>query len=1239
MPTSATTEFKDGVLWSRNDGCTTDNCVSEKKCCDRTERDEEHTLGGDNSVHNNARDRCAEIEKLVADVCAYDQTGGPDATESTFDSCCAHSKKSTDGCGTSGQIAGTCCFTAKVSNSRSSSGSEAVYDRCSAAEWLTDKTHCGAQGPRSSTTDNQKTRGGCPSNNEDTGSTNKKSNTCSGINTAGPCSATNSSARDCCAEHKNSSACTASKAGEASSIHRKRHLSDGNEREKCCDIPSSLLQNEPVVQTCCSDSCCDARDQKLDGKAGNTESRFDACCQSDHPAVKPGNSDRYCDARDLELDAKAGGTEKCVDDCCLVLPDVTTASSPTACGNHLKDIFQRYAALLTLGKCLCVSVLDQLGFCCCSLSPTGSIMENSGCASHVKRAESTRLEAFRRKSSRDMSNRVCHPQGIQKIEDQTKSTGVTIIKTDDVEHAAAREHVVLNVSGMTCTGCSRKVANVLERAPGVSNVQVTFVSGIAEFDYDNTTQSDSDEILPRIEKETGFKLSRISSEYTTLDVLMTQLTAQEMHRSSAAGLVSVEKLKGKKYRITYNPSVIGARSLLPSDAQVAPPTDDTRIVSSKRRLWIMLLLFSFAAAFTIPVVVLNWSENPVPPLTRDIVSLVLATFVQGIAVPEFYVGAIKSLIYSRLIEMDMLVVVSITAAYVYSIVAFALTRASYELRQGAFFETSSLLITLVLLGRLVSAWARMRAVLAVSLRSLQAETALLMNPNGGETTRIDARLLQFGDKVQILPYSRVVTDGVVALGESTVDESMLTGESTPVAKCIGDAVIGGTINGSGTLNVQLTRLPGKNSITDIAAMVDNAVSSKPKIQDLADKLASWFTPVVLGLALVVFVVWIAVAVTIRGLSGGEAVGVAISYAIAVLAISCPCALGLAVPMVIVIAGACAARKGVVVKAADAIERGFRVTDVVFDKTGTLTKGDLQVVHEQTFMKSTCHDYDTLLAVTRALTESNDHPVSTAVASYVTAKQNLDAVTIEKTKSIPGSGIQALWGGSSVLGGNPYWLEVADHPDVAQILTKGMTCFCVIVDGELVLAFGLKSTLREEAAAVISELRRRKIQCHVVSGDADKVVEDIALTLGIDLSYIVSRSTPAAKQEYVRRLQEHDKVALFCGDGTNDAVAVAQANIGAQIGSVSQITEAAADMMLLGGLDGIIVFLDMSRAAFKRIVFNFVWSVTYNVFAILLAAGAFVTFRVPPGYAGLGEIVSVLPVILVAATLVIRKKHA
>lgn len=1010
-----------------------------------------------------------------------------------------------------------------------------------------------------------------------------------------------------------------------------------------------------------------------------------------------------------------------------------TASAPSACEDHLQAAFKKYETLLVAGLCLCRTMIEQMSFCCCSLSPNGLVVRKPACHPNVEMpaklttASPPRTNGPEEKreccpSDRKISTTTLQAQNLgqkekhgccknddkvvtasqnntlghgqekengccthdEKIpmtgkanrldhgdeekpgcctDDQKTATaevtnalshgdekkhgccahdeeiatkgeiiGSPVTATDklDIEKAAAREHVLLNVAGMDCSGCANKVTNFLRRVPGLSNPNVVFVSGTVEFDLDaKVIQMDA--LLPQLEKATGYNFTPLSSGYQTLDLLMSSIIADTLAGANIDGIVDVAREKqAGVYRVTYNSRVIGARSVLPPGARLAPPKKDVGLSEGTRRMWRIIWMLIAAAVFTIPVVVLNWSEAPIPSSTRQIISFVLATLVQVIAVPEFYIGAWKTLRYSRLVDMDMLVVISITAAYFYSIVAFGLTEAGYDLEQEPFFETSSLLITLILLGRLVAAFARVKAVSAVSLRSLQVDTAYLLDKVGGDR-EVDARLLEIGDKVKILPHSKIVTDGTIVLGETSIDESMITGEAIPVSKHVGDPVIGGTLNQTGSIQITITRLPGKNSITDIANLVENAVGQKPRIQDLADRFAAWLIPAVVTAALISLIVWLVVSIQVRGSSAGGAVGISITYAIAVIAVSCPCALGLAVPMVLVIAGGVAAKAGVIVKTADATERSFKVTDVVFDKTGTLTTGKLKVLSEELFGGVSDAESRSLA---HALAEGNQHPVSVAVAEYLTEHATASA-ELEDIQTVPGAGVQARWKGSVIKAGNPYWLAIDDHPCMAGALAK--TTFCLTVDDEPVLVYSLLSTIRAEACNVVAELRQRKITCHVVSGDAPHAVQEVAAALGIKPTNTVSRSSPASKQQYIEALQSQGKVTLFCGDGTNDAVAVAQANVGVQIGSASDVTESVADVVLLGGLEGVVRLLDISQRSFSRIRFNFVWAGLYNVFAVLLASGAFVKVRIPPGYAGLGEIVSVVPVVATAATLQLKKR--
>lgn len=468
---------------------------------------------------------------------------------------------------------------------------------------------------------------------------------------------------------------------------------------------------------------------------------------------------------------------------------------------------------------------------------------------------------------------------------------------------------------------------------------------------------------------------------------------------------------------------------------------------------------------------------------------------------------------------------------------------------------------------------------------------------------------------------------------------MLTGESKPVEKYVGSSVIAGSINGSGMLTVRLARIPGDNTITTIASMVDDAKLSKPRIQDIADRVAGYFVPVVVMLTIITFAIWVAIGVAVRKQSGSEATIEAITYAITVLIVSCPCAIGLAVPMVIVIASGVAARHGVIFKSAECIEVAYKTTDVVFDKTGTLTLGQLDVVEEFTLCRDTVLSKSLLLG----LFNNIKHPVSAGIALYLT-KGNFSAASIQDAKVVTGQGVQGIWQDLTLRAGNAKWLGLDEHPAVKALLSKGFTVTCFTIGGNIAAVYGLQDTIRPDAASTILELQRRSIAIHILSGDDDGAVQSAASELSIPGSNVRSRCSPADKRRYIESLQTRPpslqgsrkprkSVVVFIGDGTNDAVALAQATIGVHMSSGTDIAQSAADVVLMrSDLSAILTLLAISKKAMHRVAFNFGWSFVYNTLAVLLGAGAFVNARIPPEFAGLGELVSVLPVIAAAVLL-------
>lgn len=799
----------------------------------------------------------------------------------------------------------------------------------------------------------------------------------------------------------------------------------------------------------------------------------------------------------------------------------------------------------------------------------------------------------------------------------------------DIERGNGLERVALTVDGMDCSGCGNKLERTLRDLPGVSSVRVNFVMRHAEFTLAVSITS-AEHVAKAVERATGFKCTILASDDQTLDIIASRIAAKSILNLAIPGVTQITSVDNKVVRLSYDPAMIGARTLLgmlgDHSRGLAPPRADPSVASGRKRMYDQLFKTVAAAILTTPVVVFAWGENLIDKKTRAIVSIILATFVQLIAVPDFYRPALGALIRKGDVEMDMLVVISITAAYVYSLVAFGFRMNNKPLEVSEFFETSTLLITLVLLGRLITVIARNRAVSAVSMRSLQTATAVIVI--NGRDEEIDARLLQYGDQIKIPPHTAIPTDGVVISGTSDVDESMLTGESMPVSKGCGDAMIAGTMNCNGTIVANLTRLPGKNTVTDIATMVEEASNERPPIQDVADKVAGYFVPVVSIVAVIVVVVWIVVGLKVRKYGTGKAITNALTYAVATLAVSCPCALGLAVPMVLVVAGGIAARNGVIIKSTEVTERARKVTDVIFDKTGTITEDSLDVV-EAIFLQE---DRSEAVGISKALVAGNKHPVSIAVAKYLEKHAGL-TVNVENIHVVPGHGVEASYKDGHLRAGNPQWTNTEGHVEVARLRSCQRTLLVISRGSIPIVVYGLSTRLRFEAKDVVSELIRRGIAVHMVSGDQAEAVKKVADDVGI--VNVKARCTPPQKSDYVKGLKSSGKVTMFVGDGTNDAVAVAVADVGVQLGSAvsaSEVTRGASHVVLLAGLEGVLFLFDISKVSFRRMVFNFAWSAVYNVLAILLASGAMVKVRIPPAYAGLGEIVSVVPVIAAAVTM-------
>ncbi|KAL2163940.1 hypothetical protein VTH06DRAFT_3153 [Thermothelomyces fergusii] len=1035
--------------------------------------------------------------------------------------------------------------------------------------------------------------------------------------------------------------------------------------EDCCSAPAtapkpprpqeiptdySCLEGKPAP--CCDQSCLDRlalRECEKYTPGFSADSSSAPSCRrgkDGKPCAEHANKARLTYAERLEAlgcicrALIALGQESC----CL------PPRPPSAAGSHrrLRSKESASGSSISVDSC-CVDGGEQ-GACCSAgkrPGPQKSKSMNTCCGSLSRKGDDAAPESPSTACSR--VDPCCAGEPLDSHSCEARECYSDVANAaGDPEKAFTRgeqEHVILSVSGMTCTGCETKLVRALGAHPAVKNLKTSLVLSRAEFDV--VGPASVADVLKHLERTTEFRCERVANKGASLDLLAPGGDAAAfINRPWPNGVAEVRPVDKKTVNVTFDPRIIGARDLVrhgwaDGPVDLAPPRPDPTVEAGSRHVRRVGYMTLLSACLTVPVLVMTWAPLPQHEIAYGSASLALATVVQLVIAGPFYPKALKSLVFSRVVEMDLLIVLSTSAAYIFSVVSFGLHVSGRPLSTGQFFETSTLLVTLIMVGRWIAALARQKAVESISVRSLQTPTALLVSEDGAEA-EIDARLLQHGDVFKVVPDSRIPTDGTVVSGSSEVDESMITGESRPVEKQAKSPVIAGSVNGSGTLFVRVTRLPGDNTISTIAGMVDEAKFSKPKIQDLADRVARYFVPAVVTLAIVTFIAWVAIGVAVCQQSGKESAIRAITHAIAVLIVSCPCAIGLAVPMVIVIATGVAAERGVIFKSAESIELAHKTTHVVLDKTGTITEGKLSVAREW-YAEG---DQDATKSLLLGLVGGIKHPVSAAVASYLKA-QGVSPSLVSQSKAVTGKGVEGVADGSGLLlrAGNSRWLNLGCNPTVQSVLSQGYTAFCFTIGGSVAAVFGLQDSVRPDAASTVRTLLERGICVHVISGDDDGAVRSVGAQLGISETNLRSRCTPSDKQAYIKGLLEgapasdqstkrEKPIVLFCGDGTNDAVALAQATIGVHMNEGgTDVASSAADVVLMRPrLAGILTIISVSEKSIRRIAFNFSWSFVYNLVAILLATGALVHARIPPELAGLGELVSVLPVIAAAVML-------
>src|SRR5438093_1515911 len=587
-----------------------------------------------------------------------------------------------------------------------------------------------------------------------------------------------------------------------------------------------------------------------------------------------------------------------------------------------------------------------------------------------------------------------------------------------------------------------------------------------------------------------------------------------------------------------------------------------------------------------------WLAGLEEPL--NLVFFVLATPVQFVAGYRFYRGFLDA-IRNRSANMDVLIAIGTTAAWAYSAVVTFLPVFGVRLAdKGTYYDTAAVIIGLILLGKYFEEIAKGKASDAIrKLMDLAPRTARVIRD--GKEEEIPVELVQVDDLLIVRPGERIAVDGVIVGGFSAIDESMITGESIPVEKKVGDTVIGATINRTGLVRVRATRVGADTTLNQIIKLVEDAQASRAPIQRLADRVASVFVPAVVGIATFTFFLW--------SVPLGQSVAHALVFFIAVLIIACPCALGIATPAAIMVGTGKGAENGLLIKGGEYLEKAQRLTTVVFDKTGTLTKGTPSVTDVTPLGRYTMEE---VLRIAASVEKGSEHPLGQAIVRKA-AERRVPLDEVEAFEAIPGRGIRAKVHGYPVLLGNRGLMAgagISTAPGegaLARFEGEGKTAMLLAVDGQLAGVLAVADTLKDHAVEAIRALKGMGIEVAMLTGDNRRTGEAIARQAGIDR--VIAEVLPAQKAEQIKELQAVGKVVAMVGDGINDAPALAQADVGIALRSGTDVAmEAGGIVLIKDDLRDVVASIQLSRRTVKKIRQNLFWAFFYNTALIPIAAG-------------------------------------
>jgi Cu+-exporting ATPase len=790
---------------------------------------------------------------------------------------------------------------------------------------------------------------------------------------------------------------------------------------------------------------------------------------------------------------------------------------------------------------------------------------------------------------------------------------------------ATQQQISMPVLGMTCANCVATVERNTKKVEGVSDAVVNFSTEKVTVTYDPVKATPQD-IINRISRA-GYEVP-----VATLELPITGMTcancANTVERTlnkKVPGILETNvNFATEKATVRYIPGVVTRADMVAaieragygvvqvdSDEELVDAEKAVRereIKDQTRKLWAGVI-------FTLPLFILSmardfgllgaWVHAP----WLNYLFFLLATPVQFYTGWDYYVGGFKSL-RNKSANMDVLVALGSSVAYFYSIIVMVGLLGGH-----VYFETSAAIITLIKVGKLLEVRAKGKTSEAIrALMGLQAKTARV--ERDGVEVDVPTDQVQIGDIVIVRPGEKVPVDGVVISGHSAVDESLLTGESLPVDKKVGDEAMGATINKQGLLKIEATKVGRETALAQIIRLVEEAQGSKAPIQALADKVSAIFVPAVIGIAMLTFIIW---------LVSGAGFTPALVRLVAVLVIACPCALGLATPTAIVVGMGKGANQGILFRSSAALERAHQLDTIVLDKTGTITKGEPNVTDVMVNGESAIDNSQftiknsqlKTLQLAASAERGSEHPLGEAIVRAA-QEQGLSLSEPAGFEAITGHGVTAEVDGHQVLLGN---LRLMQREKVAlnglrekaqQLQNEAKTAMWVAVDGQATAVIGIADTIKEGSQEAIAALKRLGLQVIMMTGDNQATAQAIAAEAGLDR--VLAEVLPGDKSANVAKLQAEGLVTGMVGDGINDAPALAQADVGIAIGTGADVAMETAEVTLMSGdLRGVPKAISLSRATMRTIKQNLFWAFAYNVLLIPVAAGVLVIFPDLPIY--------------------------